>query len=236
MSVKKFLIVLVSLATTAAIAGGPDRLGMAAQPRFQNSLYLEGHLGYAVSDWSDFNANTLIGASGASNYTPTSNGNGGFTGGLDLGYNFTHNIALESGWFYLPTVNVAGTGNAIGGQTIPGSSTGDVASWALYLAAKLSVPVMDSLGLYGKLGVSYRHLTYSGISSLLSTVSGTGYYWSPIFAAGLEYTLNTWLFGAQYAYIPAESGTNNANATYGAPDAAPQANLITAFVGYKFNI
>jgi len=236
MSVKKFLILATSFAAMSAIAGGPDRLGMVMQPGFQNSLYLDAHLGYAQSNWSDFNASALIGQSGASNYTPTSNGNGGFSGGLDLGYNFTKNIALESGWFYLPKVNAPGTNISIGSVTIPASATASVSSWMLYIAGKLSIPVIDSFDLYGKIGVGYRHMAYNGINSALSTLSGIGYYWTPVFAAGLEYTLDTWVLGAQYAYIPSNSEVNNANATYGAPNAAPEVNLVTGFVGYKLNI
>ncbi|MDP1573717.1 MAG: hypothetical protein Q8L78_02110 [Coxiellaceae bacterium] len=238
MLVKKILVLAVGVTVvgaTVAMAGGPDRLMLTA-PGFQQSLYLDAHLGYGQSNWSGFNANGLIGQSGASNYTPTSNGNGAFAGGLDFGYTLTKNIAFEAGWFYLPTVNVEGTGNSIGGVTIPASATADVSSWMLYLAGKLSIPVMEHVDLYGKIGAGYRRMTYSDINTALSAFAGAGHYWAPVFAAGVDYTLSAWIFGFQYTYIPGDSEANNGNAIYGAPDAAPDVNLYTAFVGYKFTI
>lgn len=240
MSVKKFLMIsaCASVMSMTAMAGGPDRLAMPASS-MGNAIYLDGHLGYAFSDWASFNANGLIGPAGGANYTPTSNENGGFSGGLDLGYSITKNIALETGWFYLPKVDAQGSGQIYpsGGSTnIPSTETTDVKSWMLYFAAKLSLAIVDQLDVFGKLGVGYRRMSYDSVDPQLTqyNLADDGHYWTPIFAAGLEYSMDAWLLGVQYLYVPNDSDGNNAVTGYGAPNAAPEVNLVTGFVGYKF--
>lgn len=213
MSVKKLLVLaagVAAISATAAMAGGVDHMAMpATQPAFQNSIYLDGHLGYAQSDWKSTDIFDVI----------SKNGQGGFTGGLDMGYNFTRNIALEAGWFYLPEV----TGTYAGS-----TSTDDtVKSWVLYTAAKLSAAVMDDLDIFGKVGVGYRSLAWSVEANNIN-----GHYWLPLFAAGLEYTYGSWLFGAQYTYMPANADVNSNNGY----NQAQSASLYTGFVGYKFSV
>ncbi|OGT46851.1 MAG: hypothetical protein A3E82_05515 [Gammaproteobacteria bacterium RIFCSPHIGHO2_12_FULL_38_11] len=251
MSVKKILVLtaagLVAIGATAAMAGGPDHMAMPSEPAFQNSIYLEGHVGYTQSNWTNFNGNQLIGqfgsgVSGAA-FTPAnvggatggSNGNGGVTGGADLGYNITQHIAVEAGWFYIPQV----TGGATGDLSSVIGSTATVNSWFAYMAGKLSVPVMDNLDLFGKIGVAYRSLSYSLSNTTvasLNAVSGNGGYWAPVFGAGIQYLWGSWIVGGQYMYLPGNSAINNSNASFGAPNAAPEINQYTGFLGYKFNV
>ncbi len=242
MSVKKLLVLsaasLAAFGVTAVMAGGPDHMAMPSAPAFEPSVYLEGHFGYAGIDWSNFNGSDVMGTSANSAYTPNSHGDGYLTAGVDLGYNFTQNIAAEVSWFYLP--NVSGGFNGSFSSANSGGAT--VHSWLAYAAAKLSVPVMENLDLFGKVGVGYRSLTYSVPSTpaVLQTVTGNGDYWTPVFGAGIEYNWSNWLIGAQYLYVPGNSNINNgAPAPYntgGAPNAAPEANLYTGFLGYQFNV
>lgn len=243
MSVKKILVLtaatLAAVGTTAAMAGASDNMAMASAPS-QSSVYVDLGGGYAQSNWSDFNSNGLIGNSLVSTYTPTSNGQGGFIGGGDLGYNINNNIAVEGGAYYLPKVEAAGTGVSVGGTTsVLTTVTGyPVYSWFGYMAAKLSVAVADNLDLYGKIGAAYRALYYgtpNGVS--LNQFASDGSYWAPLFGAGLQYTWDmNWMVGAQYLYLPGNTNVNNVNTAFGAPNAAPEANLYTAFLGYKFMV
>lgn len=240
MLVKKLLVLATGVAvmgTTVVMAGGPDRMtAPPVQSTFESSIYLDGHLGYDQSNWSDDNANDLIGNVATAAYSPTKQGKGGLTGGLDWGYNFTQHTALEAGWFYLPSVTAAVTAAGVSAGATAGTSA-TVKSWVLYAAAKLSVSIMNNLDLFGKIGVGYRSLKYSGVTgSALIAVAGNGHYWLPLFATGLEYTVDSWLLGAQYSYITGNTAVNHANTSYGAPNAAPSANLYTAFLGYKFNV
>lgn len=235
MSVKKLLVLaaatVAAVGATAVLAGGSDHMAMPSEPSFQNSIYLDGHIGGALSNWKNFNANNVMGASGNSFYAPNKNSKGGFTGGLDLGYNITQHIAVEGGWFYLPQVKGAPTAL---GALAKMTGTAKIDSWFAYGAAKLSVPVMENLDLFGKMGVAYRSLKYSGVS--INGVTGNGHYWSPLFATGLQYNWGSWQLGGQYAYLPGNSESNSGNALFGAPNSAPEVHLLTAFLGYKFNV
>ncbi|MDP1573718.1 MAG: outer membrane beta-barrel protein [Coxiellaceae bacterium] len=210
MSVKKLLVLaagLTVIGATAAMAGGPDHMAMPAQPAFQNSVYIDAQLGYASTNTADY---TLAGVS------VVDNKNGGFAGGVDMGYTFTRNIALEAGWLYLPNAGFANPTNTV---------TGQVRSWVLYAAAKFSAEVMENLDLFAKAGVGYRNLNWS-----LNGANSSGNYWLPLMAAGIEYTYGSWLFGAQYTFITG----NSSNSTL--QDNAGKMNMYTGFVGYKFNV
>src|SRR3990167_6079238 len=142
MSVKKLLVLgaatFAVMGATAAMAGGPDHMAMPSEPAFQNSVYLEGHVGYTQSNWSTFNSNGVMGAAGSSLYTPGTNGKGGVIGGADLGYNITQHIAVEGGWFYIPQVQghattTTKTNNNTGATYIAGpGTTATVNSWFAY--------------------------------------------------------------------------------------------------------
>ena len=242
MSVKKILVLtaagLAAVGTTAVMAGGADSMAMAsASP--QKSIYVDLGGGYAQSNWSDNNTNGFIGNANSSTYTPTSNGKGGWTGGGDIGYNVNQNVAVEAGAYYIPKIDAAGTGVNVGGTGAVASTLGtQVYSWMGYMAAKLSVPVADNLDLYGKVGAAYRALYYNaGPTAAFNNFTKDGSYWSPVFAAGLQYTwAMNWQVGGQYLYLPGNTNANNINTAFGAPNAAPDVNLYTAFIGYKFMV
>ena len=251
MSVKKLLVLsaasLAMVGATAAMAGGPDHMAMPSAAAFENSVYVDGHGGFALSNWRNFNANNVMGPVATSSFSPlapnsTSHGRGYWTGGVDLGYNLVQHIAVEAGWFHLPTVTGGSTRNNIGAT---GAQTGTAAikSWFAYAAARLNVPfVWDDLELFGKVGVAYRSLSYalSSPTVAMTSITGNGHYWAPVFGVGTQYTWGDWLFGGQYMFLPSNSsvnlsGTVTAN-TFGAPNAAPSVNLFTLFVGYKFAV
>lgn len=253
MSVKKLLVLgaasLAAIGATAAMAGGPDHMAMPAEPAFQNSVYVDLNLGYAQSNWSDFRSSRLLGASGVSLYSPTNHGKGGFSAGADMGYNITRHIAVEGGWYYLPQVKAGVTPFGTAGVSlndalynVPAGGTMKLNSWFAYAAAKLSVPVADNVDLFGKVGAAYRSLTNSfspGTPSYASyfNMAGHGHYWAPLFGTGVQYNWGEWALGAQYMYLPGNDEANHASASFaGAPNAAPEVNLYTAFVGYKFNV
>ena len=251
MSVKKLLILgaagLAAIGATAILAGGPDHMAMPVEPSFQNSVYLDVDLGYAQSNWNIFNSSRLIGTSASSLYYPTSAGKGGFSVGADLGYNITRHIAVEGAWYYLPEVAAAVTATGRASPfSVAAGNTIDAHSWVAYTAAKLSVPVADNVDLYGKVGVGYRGLTYSFTPGTPAVVnanaySGNGHYWTPVFGTGVQYNWGSWMLGAQYLYVPGNDQRNNATPTAatttgGAPNAAPEVNLYTGFLGYKFNV
>lgn len=249
MSVKKLLVLnaagLAAIGAVAAMAGGPDHMAMPAEPTFQHSVYLDGHVGYTQSNWRDFNSNNVMGInSGTAGtttfalFSPYSNGNGGFTGGVDLGYTITRHIAVESGWFHVPEVKGRATSYATQNSYASAGNTATVNSWFAYTAAKLSVPVMDNMDLFGKVGVAYRALTYRvpAATRALAVPVGNGHYWAPVFATGLQYNWEDWQLGAQFLHLPGNAEVNYANTSYGAPNAAPEINMYTGFVGYKFDV
>lgn len=253
MSVKKLILLsaagLAAIGVSAAMAGGPDHMAMPSAPAFQPNVYLEGHFGYTGINWRGFNGSAVLGTPNSAAFTPTSHGRGWLTAGGDLGYSITQNIATEAGWFWLP--NVGGSSNGAGGIAANARGGLTVRSWFAYAAGKFSVPVVDHLDLFGKLGVAYRSLKYAksgspvagtaALSAALNAATGSGHYWAPLFGAGMQYDWSNWLLGVQYLYLPGYSGVNfnSAGTVYangGAPNAAPPANLFTGSLGYKFNV
>lgn len=241
MSVKKLLVLsaagLAAIGATAVMAGGPDHMAMPSEPAFQNSVYVDLHGGYTQSNWSDFTGSKLIGIRSDSVFAPTKNGKGGGMGGADLGFKATQHIAVETGWFYIPEVKSAGTGTSIDSVSQPSTVSGKVRSWFAYVAAKLTVPVIENLNLYGKVGAAYRSLAYSPHNTITGGVNSRGHYWAPVFATGIEYMVaHNWILGAQYLHLPGNSEANYARLAFGAPNAAPELNQYTAFVGYDFAV
>lgn len=234
MSIKKLLV--LSAAGIAAITAASAMAGGYTAAPARPSVYVDAHVGYAQVNWKDFNANEVMGVSSSAFFSPTENGDGGVTGGVDVGYSWCKYFAAEGGWFYLPEVKGGVTGN---GTTdgFAANSTATISSWLAYAAMKMSVAVMDHTFLFGKFGVAYRSLDATipaGGSAGFRAVAGQGHYWAPIFMAGMQYNWGGWIFGAQYLHLPGNAELNQSAGNTGAPDAAPQVNMYTAFVGYQF--
>lgn len=207
MSVKKLLILsatgVAALGATAAYAGGPD-FAPAPVPAFEPMVYVEGYLGYADVDWRNFALSPFTAFS--------DNSRGGFTGGGDIGYQFTPHLGVEFGGYWLPRVRGSFFGIPV-----------RVTSWFLYLAGKLTVPVYDRIDLFGKIGAGWRRLR--GISPFGASDND---YWRPIFAGGATYHI-THEFTASFQYIRFPARISSFTA-------APAANLYLGGVGYQFAV
>src|SRR3989344_159813 len=200
-------------------------------------IYIEGNAGYARQNyfsnesWDGISPSSAVGAVGTA-YNNNSNVTGGFSGGVDAGYQFNQNFAIELGWFYLPSVNVMQTGSA-------GQTAAYLTSWALYLAGKYMMPLswMNNTDAFFKLGAEYRTATLpTAAQTGYSTSTGNSSFVRPMFATGLDYNFNQEFLGIiQYAYF---MGANNSfGSTTGAgPMGTVAANVFTLGLGYQFNV
>ncbi|WP_457766538.1 outer membrane beta-barrel protein [Coxiella burnetii] len=229
MSVKK-LVTLATLTmasvgvTSAALAGGPDYV---PAPSYAG-VYLEGNLGYAYRPWRK-DATTVVGlAKQARLLGSSSRGNGGFTFGADLGYQFNQYFAVEGGWFYLPKVKFTTT-DVVNGLA---AGTYTVKSGMAYAALKGMAPVYENTYVFGKLGVAYTYnRANAGLptNKIPATFGSRSRFWNPLFAAGVQYYFTpNWSVNAQYTFVP---GYRNASSKR---FVAPVTHLFTVGLGYKF--
>jgi len=193
---------------------------------------VDANVGYAAQDYYN-SQNWAVGSGVRTN----NNGNvyGGFSGGLDAGYQINNNFGVELGWFYLPDVNVATGG-------LPATY---LTSWVLYLAGKYMTPMpwMNNTNWFFKLGVDYRRAEVSTTAAVLGTATtlgisnGTSSYVRPMFATGFDYSFDeAWTGIIQYAYF---MGANNSfpytTANTGGFGTVA-ANVLTLGLGYKFMV
>ncbi|QTS83837.1 outer membrane protein [Coxiella endosymbiont of Amblyomma nuttalli] len=230
MSVKK----LVTLATagiasvgvtSAALAGGSDYV---PAPSYAG-IYVEGNSGYTYRPWLK-DASTIVGfAKQTAVLGNASRGNGGFTFGGDLGYQFNQYFAIESGWYYLPKLKF--TTDVKISPLVAG--TYDVKSGIAYGAFKGMAPIYANTYVFGKLGVAY---TYNRSSAALPTlkapfnVASRSNFWNPLFSAGVQYHFTSnWSVNAQYTFVPGYRGASSNRFS-----TVPATNLFTVGLGYKF--
>lgn len=229
MSVKKLLVLsaagLAALGVTVAFAGGPEEMPMPpAAPVFQQLVYIEGNLGYAIVDWRHFSTTPF--------FTLTHNSEGGFVYGGDIGYQFMRNFAIEGGIYRLPEAE--GTNIGIIDNVVYGTFGAplDIHSWFIYLAGKITVPLYENFDLFGKVGVAYRQLSFNSptIPPLFLGSPPTQGYWDPVFAGGLNYMFTpNWTANLQYMRVPAFLRNGDTRQ-------APSANLFTGGVGFQFSV
>lgn len=205
-----------------------------------HGFYVEGNVGYAYHPWQNDRATTVGLENQLGVLTNLSNINGGFTGGIDLGYQFNRFIAAEGGWYYLPraSYNRITTVTLPVGQTtfiLPEGLQVNINSGFAYLAAKGTIPVCDQLDAFGKLGVAYAYnnanvnVPASLVNSPTVHTVDHSNFWNPLFGFGLQYTmLNNVTFNVQYNYIP---GYTAASADH---FIAPPIQTATFGFGYKF--
>lgn len=229
MSFKKLAVVaagVTAIALTAnVVAGGPEE--QYTTPSYAG-VYVELNAGYAYRPWvnnvtNDFGAANLLGG-----LTGVSNGNGGFTGGADLGYQFNQFLAIEGGWYYLPQVSGTFAASLLGAS----APSVNVSSGVAYAALKGNAPIANNTYLFGKIGAAYTYNSASNPGLVRTDVSGlttNSNYWNPMFATGIQYYFTpSWSVNVQYAYIPGfEVSSSNRFI-------APESQLITAGFGYKF--
>ncbi|MBW5803069.1 hypothetical protein FIV31_07375 [Coxiella endosymbiont of Ornithodoros amblus] len=230
MSVKK-LVTLATLSmasvgvTSAALAGGPDYVPASSYA----GVYLEGNLGYAYRPWRK-DSTTVVGVlKQAELLGSSSRGNGGFTFGADLGYQFNQYFSVEGGWFYLPKVKLT-TAHVVDDVSV--RKTYRVKSGMVYAALKGMAPIYENTYVFGKLGVAYtynRANTGLPTNKIPTTFSSRSRFWNPLFAAGVQYCFTpNWSVNAQYTFVP---GYRNASSKR---FVAPVTHLFTIGLGYKF--
>jgi opacity protein-like surface antigen len=232
MSFKKLITSLLSVfllcTASLAFAGGnyvPDSNPPVADPIDYSGVYVDFGLGYALVNWKDASTGAF------NNFSPTvtggtsSNGNGGFSFGVDVGYQINRYLGLEFGWYYLPKVK----GNT---DVMPALQPLTIKSWAAYLALKGMVPITRKLDIFVKVGPAYRYLRYSATGSTMSGFgSQSNQYWTLMAGAGLQYWLDeNWVVAVQYIYI------GHCAETAKITRQAPAANLVLVNLGYKFSL
>lgn len=181
---KKLIVVsAAALATSVAVAGGMNSTysAPAAVAAPATNLYVQAQLGYAQTYWKNHFGGVV---------TSSKHGNGGFTWGADLGYQFNKNMAVELGGFYLPKATV---------------NSNTTKSWAGYAAVKLSAPVMSNVSVYAKVGLGYQHVKID---------SAKTHHWGPAFGAGVDYDLGNNMFvNVQYMRFAGKVKNGVAEAT-----------------------
>lgn len=201
--------------TSAAVAGGPDYI---SAPSYAGA-YVEDNVGYVYRPWRS-DVTTVPGT--PKNFgvlSSSSNGNGGFTFGGDLGYQFNQYFSVEGGWFYLPKAKF----------TID-PTTFRINAGVAYAALKAMASVYENAYVFGKLGVAYTYnqSNVAFLSSDLTKVVRSSNYWNPLFAAGVQYYFTpNWSMNAQYTFVP---GYRSASSSC---FVAPVVHLFTVGIGYK---
>ena len=229
-SFKGFAAALLILGSVGvAVAGGPEK-SRSYPSEISNysanaGFYIEASGGYAFRHWLS-DSNFFSGLDTNNPLANSSNGNGGFVGGLDAGYQFNKNFSADAGWIYLPTtrfVDKPETGNVTNKYRIT-SNVG-------YADLKGSIPILAATVLFGKIGAAY---TWNKSSAAIPVSDGsdkisTSSHWSPLFGAGIQhyFTPNCSL-SVQYTYIPGDRVIANNHFL------TPDAQLVTASLGYKF--
>lgn len=230
MSVKK----IVTLATAGIASVGVTSATLAGSADYMptpsySGVYVEGNLGYACRSWLK-DASTIVGfAKETAVLGSTARGNGGFTFGNDLGYQFSQYFAIEGGWYYLPKLKF--TTNIKISSLVPGSY--NIKSGMAYGVFKGMAPVYTNTYVFGKLGIAY---TYNRSSAALPTlkppfnVTSRSNFWNPLFAAGVQYYfIPNCSVNAQYAFVPGYRG-----ASFSRFSTVPVVHLFTVGLGYKF--
>ncbi len=154
-----------ALLSMGAIAGGVEK---ASNDNVLSGLYVGGNVGYGKTNESINLANTDLTTS-----------NKGFVWGVDAGYQFTKNWAVEAGYTQMPNVKIA-----------QGSATNK--NRIVDLVVKGIYPLNDQFNIFGKLGAAYTHthttdVTVAGLQ--LDGANQSSGAIVPYFGAGVGYNL-----------------------------------------------
>lgn len=210
MSVKKLLILAAaSVVSASALAGGVDTTysaPVASSAAPASNLYVQVQAGYAQTDWKKQSSVTA-------NW---SKGNGGLAYGVDVGYAWNRNLALEIGGFNLAKVKNNG-------------DTSTIKNYVAYGAVKLSVPVYDSVDLYTKVGVGYNRAKIAGTTITGLAAAGTYKQWGFTGGVGVDYSFGNNVF-ANIQYMKFAGKERNASRQVTSP------SIWTVGVGYKFQM
>ena len=227
--------------SAAAQAGGPGMMAPPA-PVDYSGMYIEGDAGWAQANWADFWAGALNSAPALSTSSSRiqgdvvgGHGESGFTWGGDLGYQFNRYFSAEAGWYRLATVSGNHSRTAIIGNEEVGLLDGlRVYSWFVYFAGKVAIPVADDVDIFGKAGVAWRKLNYSGAGTSLAVLTAVfhdTHYSKPFFAFGAQWFFDqNWSANIQYIAVPGYYRVAELAMQ------APKANLVVGGIGYKFAV
>ncbi len=192
-----------------------------------NSIYFHVNAGYAYHPWEK-----LIGpVSTDSNDYNWSNGNSGTTYGLDLGYQFNQNLAVETGYFALPNATLNTSADVVSADALSTTFKTNV----FYVALRGLLPISQCFSATAKVGVGSQMM--SGNRDTFNNEDG----WQEsnetnvMFGAGLDYTMmNNFDVNLQYLYFKGD--TNNTDYTVGPTQILPDAQLVTLGIGYSFSV
>jgi hypothetical protein len=214
------------LLSAAAMAGSPGQEKNAEEPQAtvsQVSLYGGIMMGGYYRNMQ--NGLLLAGAVKLSGNQPISTswdqGQAGFSLGIDLGYQFTDELSLELGTFYMQpqTLNfTSGSGSNSSGtycNTIYCYANGSytrLSTWTTYVGIKAQIELIRQLSVFTKLAAAYVdsryriHLASGSVLVAGGTAAGdsatNSTYWAPAIALGAEYRLTeTWRVSAQYMLV-----------------------------------
>lgn len=111
--------------------------------------------------------------------------------GVDFGYRFSRNFAVEIGSLNLPSSHNADFFN--GGNSFSWQR-GRQTTWSAYGAIKGIIPLSQNFDLYGKLGLDYESETIN-----IAGRRQSDYNFSPLYAIGVEYNFKNIVVGTQFA-------------------------------------
>lgn len=185
---KYFLIsALLSTSFTVIAANQPvtEDDDIVPPPMPPSGFYVGGDLGYASRPWGNVVS---------FNHFDLSNNDGGFTGGFNFGYQMTPVFSAEMGWINLPTLKVSSEE----------AQLNKIESWFLYFALKGAAPLYRNLYALGKVGIAYSNNENDTKLKVNSPINADhSDYWTPYFAAGLEYDFELNLsINCVAAYLP----------------------------------
>ena len=190
-----------------------------------SGIYFDANLGLAQHKWQDGYG---PGPSPDDLYN-WKNGNQGFSWGVDAGYQFSQNFAVELGYFKLPTAKFRYRYDR--NTKLADSS---IKSNLIYAALSSKIDISQQYSLLLKAGFSKQQISGSEAFN-----ERWGYRTStnvkPLFGIGLNYAMSNGLkISAQYLY--AAGKTSNIDLDIGPTTFVPPVNLFTLGIGYSFSV
>ncbi len=215
MKLKSLGIAAIGLATAGSALANQD-----------SSIYFHANAGYAYHPWASL-LDPLPGE-GSSQHT-WNNGNSGVAYGLDVGYQFNQALAVEAGYFALPTATLHTDADVISENAMDTTFKTDV----YYLALRGTLPISQSFSATGKIGVGTQAI--SGDRAIFNQELGftEKSETNVMLGAGLDYLmLNNIDINMQYLFFQGRT-----TAMYGRiTQVLPNAQLLTLGVGYSFSV
>lgn len=203
---------LLTLVATSALAAKP-----VPPPSLSavGNWYADVGMGHALHQWRD-----EIGAFSGT-YT-WDRGDGGFTGGFDIGYHISRPFSVEAGYYVLPKATI----------TLDGTDYKVRASMP-YVAFRGDWSVLPALSVFGEVGAAYNIAT---VNRPL-VVDGLGHearqHWGPLFGLGGSYAVtNHVTLGLKYLFADGEN--TNINDVSAPTKINPKTQLILATLGVDF--